>query len=1694
MVQDCYRMRWGSLAVLAAALLLAPAMAATGSPPEGWYSLLPGEDEPLAPSVVLVTEEAATTVVMIDILGMSLETVNEEGTDYSRISIPRYGCLSDSGLPELPVVPIVVAIPESDSIIVTLTVLDSVEITGVIPLPAPGYEIAYLEGGIPYLRSVFVVDESFYGRAEGGPYYPGSPVYGAGQGHLRAQAFSRVEIRPFQYEPASQVLKVLTRMRVTIEHAQSRGPRVCDVGPLTGVAAAALLGYDREPIPGARGGGGRSGNVTWCDDDNGCIDAAADYLIIYDDDEAICPTSADTLTHDGKKWLGRLANKRAIYDGFSVALLPVSGLPAPGDPLDDRIKGLITDLYESQTAANMGDGRLGFVLLVGDAYDDDQSAGIPMHNIPHFFGHAHGDHVSTDHWYACVVDTDGVADLTIGRLAPGDADELVTDTRKTVQYEPVDPSESWRSRAYLSCGFDSDQIGEHSGALTEIDSLAVILERHNYVASEQYCHLFPMPESAQRNAMRQANVDSFNLGRFLVVFHDHGWEVGHWTFMTQDTDSLLNYNMPSLVLSQACESGAVDNTLEDDDFDNTDSLAERLMHIDGTGQTGAIAFLGATESAYNKSLATYVVRMLLDSNRPMLGPAVDAAKAALFGILSWRKYGLVAHEFTLVGDPALDLLLSLDDGYTGLPDLVVRTDHVDVPRSGSYQDPIELRCEVTNESAVDIPTGALVELEFSVFDAEGQLHAVLRDTVDGLGSWSSWTATVTWDVGSEDVGNYDVAVMVDPDTTISEFREANNASTLMSPLSVSFERDGFPRALPDFHHAAALLVAELDQESEGDEILLYHHTGGSHTVEARDSDGIALWDFQHPGTGTAITPAVADMDGDGTQEVVVLLLGSADTMTDTCFVLDGREFPDPEEGRVLATVGVGTGCGSPMLGDIDPLDGHPEILIAADNGEGTCLSVWDVSSDPPDRRWCYPLGDFPENAMRRTATLANFTAAAGDVVMWTASMNPAQVICVGADGEENWTSDITGGYFDDPGYGSAAADLNGDGTLDIASVTLSVARLVVHSASDDGDLLGQSTPGEIGAGSNVAIGDLDGDGELDVVVAGHNRIDVFNYSSGVFSAPEWSKTLPAYIVEGTQPLIGDIDGGSDSEIVVATSDGGDHRLWILKATAGADTLELMTEPIWLPGKYATGAICDLNADGYAEIVFTTDDGTLHDLEYWDESSGRFDWPMHRHDPQRTGVHSHPMGGPLAESATWVGEINVHGDVIVGSDESLRLQPGTEVHFAPRYDSEGGGADLGLSEIIVDGYIEAVGGEGSAGITLLSDGSAGSWYGLRLRSGSACSLNQVTFLDAYKSVWAVDADPVRLERCFFLDQQMFGVQLLDCEGEAVIRDCGIVDCDIGIQCEGTQAELLSNSISEAHGYGIKLIADGGSIATGNSVAVRYEPGVGLTQPAGVHVASVTATAPDQLVLDGNTISIVDDCAIGMWLCQTTSQPVIVTSNMLTASIQASNTVGIKIARASVVARENELDGYRTAFDVVMKFPRLVDLGNNTGSDGLNCTDDRCVYNVHAVGWVQPSHVYAQNNWWGTAAPSPTRFYAHNTNVHWEPHLTEDPREGRGGDRELEGVREVYLNQNSPNPFNPTTTIAFGLPEAGPVTLRVYDLAGRLVRTLLAETADAGDHQVVWDGADDLGHPAASGVYFCRLKAGKVLLRAKLVLLK
>lgn len=92
------------------------------------------------------------------------------------------------------------------------------------------------------------------------------------------------------------------------------------------------------------------------------------------------------------------------------------------------------------------------------------------------------------------------------------------------------------------------------------------------------------------------------------------------------------------------------------------------------------------------------------------------------------------------------------------------------------------------------------------------------------------------------------------------------------------------------------------------------------------------------------------------------------------------------------------------------------------------------------------------------------------------------------------------------------------------------------------------------------------------------------------------------------------------------------------------------------------------------------------------------------------------------------------------------------------------------------------------------------------------------------------------------------------------------------------------------------------------------------------------------------------------------------------------------------------------------------------------------------------------------------------------------------------KSFALSQNYPNPFNPVTQIQYQLPRDAQVSLSVYDILGRLVRTVVDEYQPAGYYTIEWNGLSDRGEPVASGIYLYRMRAGGYTKVNKMLLMR
>jgi len=171
---------------------------------------------------------------------------------------------------------------------------------------------------------------------------------------------------------------------------------------------------------------------------------------------------------------------------------------------------------------------------------------------------------------------------------------------------------------------------------------------------------------------------------------------------------------------------------------------------------------------------------------------------------------------------------------------------------------------------------------------------------------------------------------------------------------------------------------------------------------------------------------------------------------------------------------------------------------------------------------------------------------------------------------------------------------------------------------------------------------------------------------------------------------------------------------------------------------------------------------------------------------------------------------------------------------------------------------------------------------------------------------------------------------------------------------------------------------------------------------------------------------------------------------------------------------------TIYDTYPSSVKTLSLGDLIGWDvWYNDSDDETLNGTyqtdHQVGWNYQGPVWKQTDYMGYLQLAEIQL----------PLAVEDKT----------AVPDQYgVLQNYPNPFNPSTTLSYKLPRQTPVKLQIYNLQGKLIKTLVSDVQPAGSYSVIWNGTDSHGNQVSSGIYFCQLKTDRHILQRKLMLMK
>jgi len=401
-----------------------------------------------------------------------------------------------------------------------------------------------------------------------------------------------------------------------------------------------------------------SGNVSLCVSLQDCIDDNLDYLIVV----------ADTLKEDDATYFNSsvdtLALHRADLLGLNVGIVSTASL----DTLDAyEIRNFIKDVYESNSAAHMGDGKLGFVLLIGDVNEDDnfERDMVPTHYYEDW------QTPPSDHYFACVThqedDYDDYPDLMIGRLSVGTIKDATTNdfielrgvVNKTIAYDSFSQT-GWGENVFLiasaspgpSCAADREQFGNC------LDTLKTIIP-NTYTIDE--IRGWESPWAWNADSVNAAIINKINDGTWIVDFAGHGdqtyWKYKHLgppILSVDDTSSLNNQGKYPIMFVMACKTGWYDNTPSKPD----DCVGEVFVNAE---DRGAIAYLGAcrTPCSYESYfLVKSIHRSLFNDHDYFVGAMVASGKLSYLAKKDIYFSGSQhndAHKYNLIGDPAINL-------------------------------------------------------------------------------------------------------------------------------------------------------------------------------------------------------------------------------------------------------------------------------------------------------------------------------------------------------------------------------------------------------------------------------------------------------------------------------------------------------------------------------------------------------------------------------------------------------------------------------------------------------------------------------------------------------------------------------------------------------------------------------------------------------------------------------------------------------------------------------------------------------------------------------------------------------------------------------------------------------------------------------------------------------------------------------
>jgi hypothetical protein len=463
-------------------------------------------------------------------------------------------------------------------------------------------------------------------------------------------------------------------------------------------------------------------------------------------------------------------------------------------------------------------------------------------------------------------------------------------------------------------------------------------------------------------------------------------------------------------------------------------------------------------------------------------------------------------------------------------------------------------------------------------------------------------------------------------------------------------------------------------------------------------------------------------------------------------------------------------------------------------------------------------------------------------------------------------------------------------------------------------------------------------------------------------------------------------------------------------------------------------------------------------------------------------------GRVRNDTTWAKFAYVSADLTIDQGKTLTIEPGTVIYIAPEdngnfyFDSEKIAIDV-VGTLIANGTAE-----NPIVFKSLSDNpQAGDWYGILFsHETSSGSLSHCNIQDAKYGV--VSMTTIAMNACEISNCSIAGIYMYDdmdstcvVNNESTINKCTISENDYNeasaMRIWNCPLEITVDSCTVNMNFRGIWVSNARPTISWCEIACNQEDGIWVT--------SYRYTPPypyptiSRCRIQGNGASGIH-CMYNKAQVSYTKSWENETYGLLAYGVDAYP----EIDHSKIIS--NMLAGVRA------EVGGTAVLGNVALGKGQNNSlygQTKNVYNASTTT------LYAENCWWGAVPPDQAKMYG---TVDYTPYLTSDPVPNLAPAKPDKMPPVFALAQNYPNPFGTSseaTSIKYSIPSSGErVVLRVYDVSGRLVRTLVNGVRE-GDHYVAtWDGRNDRGARVAAGIYFYKLQFGPKTMTKKMVLFR